>query len=685
MSTVSTFSGFTMARLGIMASSKAMEVTGNNISNINTPGYTRQSLDQRALYIGGADVYSSQFDVRVGAGALTTGVSQLRDPYLDIRFRNENNQVGFYEGKYSILQQLSLIFDEVGKGNEDSGVIEKQFNEILEQLQVMNTEHAGDKAYDSAVREAADALVGFFHTYADALDRVYNNTRDEFNDNLGEVNRILKSIRELNESIKKAEISSGALSEAERKEGMIGERGQQALELRDERNVLIDQLSKLIPIDVKYSDESIGAGMTVEKLTITLKGNSDAVLVDGVYYGQLSVQQDYQKLGTGEIIERGSNPPRALVPGGVALDKDGYIINKDGKHLAADGALADETNKATWFKPTADQLPDKIEDPYLRLQISVLENNVGQKMAVNKPGGTIYQIGDQGLTGGTLQAEREMLTKMGEYSTEEEVAMDANAATKRGIKYYQNVLDALARKVADVFNEANIKDKDGYYLVNPETGKYLEFIGTKPPADPADIGKYDDPNIYREVDEPLINNAGVLFSSKGDEDNPAGITASNISISFSWAHETVHIIQTRDPSQNHLSTVNDNIVHLIAQMQANHAFAPGDIQDTNHNPRPGSAAAKPDAFFTGSFQGMLTYINNMLGADQKTTGDVLDNYYASAEELDLSRDSVSGVDLNDEAISMMQYQKSYSASCRLLTTLDEILDKLINGTGVAGR
>ena len=66
MSTVSTFSGFTMARLGIMASSKAMEVTGNNISNINTVGYTRQSLDQRALYIGGADVYASQFDGRVG-------------------------------------------------------------------------------------------------------------------------------------------------------------------------------------------------------------------------------------------------------------------------------------------------------------------------------------------------------------------------------------------------------------------------------------------------------------------------------------------------------------------------------------------------------------------------------------------------------------------------------------------
>lgn len=620
MSTVSTFSGFTMARLGIMASSKAMEVTGNNISNINTPGYTRQSLDQRALFVGGADVYSSQFDVRVGAGALTTGVSQLRDPYLDIRFRNENAKVGFYEGKYDILQSLSLIMNEVAKGEEDGGVMEKQFNDILEQLQVMNTEHAGDKSYDSAVRKSAEALVQLFHTYSESIDKVLTNTQAEFKKNIGEVNRLLTKLRELNESIKKAEISSGALSDAERKEGMIGERGQQALELRDERNTIIDELSKLIPIDVKYSDESIGAGMTVEKLTITLKGNSDAVLVDGVYRGQLSVQEDPKNPGN--------------------------------------------------------------EDPYLRLQISVLENGLGQKMAVNKPGGEVYKIKDQELKSGTLQAQREMLTKVGEYSSKDEIAMDPNASTKRGIRYYQNALDALAQKFASIFNEANMKDKDGFMLVNPATGDYLKYNGdpdTATDAEKADLNNYD------VVTEPVIDGAGALFSNNGDDNDPSGITAGNISISYNWSHETTHVIQTRDPAKNHLSTANDNIAHLIAQMQADHAYAPGDLGNTNHNPVPGNAAANGDAFYTGSFQGMLTYINNMLGNDQKATGDILDNFYASSQKLDLDRESVSGVDLNDEAVNMMQLQKSYSASCRLLTTIDELLDKLINGTGVAGR
>ena len=327
MSTISTFSGFTMARLGIMASSKALEVTGNNISNINTPGYTRQMLDQRALYIGGADRYSSQFDVRVGAGALTTGVSQLRDPYLDIRYRNEASNVGFYDEKYYVLDQLSYIFDEVGKGEDDHGILEAQLSRLLEQLQNFNTEHAGTQSYENNVRGAAKGIVTFFNEFAKQLETLQNDTMKEYKEMLGNVNNTLKKIRELNESIRKAEIGNGALSEAERKEGMIGERGQQALELRDERNQLIDELAQYLPIDVTSSDEPIGAGMTVEKLTITLSG-SNTVLIDGIYSGELSIRQIQQK----------------------KLDADGNpMIEGNGNPVIED-----------------------VDDPYLRLNISAL-------------------------------------------------------------------------------------------------------------------------------------------------------------------------------------------------------------------------------------------------------------------------------------------------------------------------
>ena len=102
-------------------------------------------------------------------------------------------------------------------------------------------------------------------------------------------------------------------------------------------------------------------------------------------------------------------------------------------------------------------------------------------------------------------------------------------------------------------------------------------------------------------------------------------------------------------------------------------YKPGTIQD--------DAKGKDVTMFTGSFQEMWSNIGSVLGNDMKVTSTLLDAYYASSVSLDTSRDSVSSVDFNDEAMNLMQYSKSYSAACRLMTTIDSVLDKLINGTG----
>ena len=98
------------------------------------------------------------------------------------------------------------------------------------------------------------------------------------------------------------------------------------------------------------------------------------------------------------------------------------------------------------------------------------------------------------------------------------------------------------------------------------------------------------------------------------------------------------------------------------------------------------SAVEPDSsdipLFNGTFGEMWDNIGSVLGHDMKGTSTLLDNYYAASVTLDTSRDSVSGVDLNDEAMNLMQYSKSYNAACRLMTTLDSVLDKLINGTGI---
>ena len=79
---------------------------------------------------------------------------------------------------------------------------------------------------------------------------------------------------------------------------------------------------------------------------------------------------------------------------------------------------------------------------------------------------------------------------------------------------------------------------------------------------------------------------------------------------------------------------------------------------------------------------MYTTIEGILGTEQNITGGKMDNYQLMTLNLENDRQSVSGVDLNDEATNMMQFSKSYAAACRLLTTIDSMLDKLINGTAI---
>ena len=74
MGSIGTFGSFTQARLAIYAAHKGLSVTGNNIANVNTTGYTRQRLEQSSFGASGADRYYSSFDSRVGNGVLCTGL-----------------------------------------------------------------------------------------------------------------------------------------------------------------------------------------------------------------------------------------------------------------------------------------------------------------------------------------------------------------------------------------------------------------------------------------------------------------------------------------------------------------------------------------------------------------------------------------------------------------------------------
>ena len=528
-----TFGSFTTVRLGIYAAQKGLDVTGNNITNINTEGYTRQRLNQVSLIPSVNDRYSSSYNARIGQGAVIAGINQVRDPGLDISYRKANSDVGSANAKLEGLNQLATILDEVGKGSldQDDGVILSQLNDIRDLISQAITN--GVDSYDPLIRSSADALCTLFNSYADKLSELQTTYEDKLDQQVDEVNDILTQIRDLNESIRNADL-----------------RGDPGLELRDQRNNLLDKLSGYMKIDVKYSMEDVGAGTMVEKLTVSLATGGKQPLVDGVYGSQFT---------------QSGAPDYTLTRGPLANDNGELLTGQD----------------------------------------------------------TDVTIGDTELYG-SIQSIREILTEKGEFSTQNDVDIDPNAAVKRGIPYYQKALDSLAYEFATAMNKLN------------NTG----LTGT---------------------------GAGNLFSEGSNTDTADHINASNISVSQSWANQTVSIQATADA--NAPSGDTSRLAEFLALFDTKLDFDPTNIDK--------DAVGDP---YNGTFEDMLLKIQSTLAEDQMSTDAVLNNYTVTANDIYVDRDGVTGVDLNDEAAGLMTYQKAYAAACRLMNVLNEALDSLINGT-----
>ena len=582
MGNISTFGTYALARLGIYAAQSAVTITGNNISNINTKGYTRQAIDQFSLNMGGADRYQSKWSTRIGSGAFVAGVTQLRDPYLDIRYRNEQTNLGHYEGWIDGLNQVAGVLDEVGRGDDEAGIMEARFNELIQQMQNLDTMGAGKDEFDTLVRSACTSIVNTFHSYANQLQTQLRNADKRFRQDLEKVNTILERIRDLNSSIRKTEIYGG-----------------NALEVKDERNNLLDELSEYIGINVTYEQDKVGEGLYVDRLVVTTDSEPPYTLINGVYAAELSIKQvpDVNPDGTPKVDANGDP---------VMVDSPNYDL-----HL---GPLLDKYDRLI--------------------------------KGGNKDG---EDIGDDDLHG-KLNAEREILTEEGEYTDDAVLnGTDSSAAFKRGIPYYQKALNTLANTFANVLNKANIEAAQAMGIYDD----------------------YDDPNTF------------ALFSNDGNKNttgNPP-IDAFNISISYTWSVHEARMLETRKEWEGEIpSTANDNLQYILALLTNDVPYYKemyGDYTQVGQNP-----PEKPDDLtFRGTFQEFLTtHMAGTLANDMNTYQTMLDNHEINLDNLYIDRDSIMGVDLNDEAMNLMQYQKAYQAACRLMTVYDTMLDKLINGT-----
>ncbi|ADY55415.1 flagellar hook-associated protein FlgK [Syntrophobotulus glycolicus DSM 8271] len=226
---MNSFFGLTVGLKGLTASQAALNTINHNISNAGTTGYSRQVVAQKA---------SRALAAANGAGMVGTGVDittivQIRNVFLDRRYWQENAQYGEWQVKSSSLSELQSLLSSSSTDGLDDAL--SSFVSALEDL-------AGDPSDDSArssVKAEAEAFCTYLNNMASTLEDLRSEANSAVKTKVDEINSLAGRISALNQQIYKAELTGGT-----------------ANDLRDQRTVLVDQLSEIASIEV--SETAVG-------------------------------------------------------------------------------------------------------------------------------------------------------------------------------------------------------------------------------------------------------------------------------------------------------------------------------------------------------------------------------------------------------------------------------------------
>ncbi|HML37264.1 MAG TPA: flagellar hook-associated protein FlgK [Bacillota bacterium] len=269
-----TFLSFQTAARALAASQAAIDVTGNNISNVNTTGYSRQRVDLNAVMSSGYTERYSSGRTFVDAGVEASGISQIRDPFLDARYRKENAQDARYNSLLEGLSDLENVLDEASVDK-----LQSEFNEFVTQLQQLKKDGTSQDQ-KLVTRTAAQKITEYLNAQANQIDEIRSQEIEDLTDVVvtKDFNSIVQNIASLNKQIRTEELY-----------------GNTPNDLYDARNNLLDKLSGIANIKVSISSEKVSDEKSVSHMTVSLYDVNTGVsigLVDADKYNTLAVHSD---------------------------------------------------------------------------------------------------------------------------------------------------------------------------------------------------------------------------------------------------------------------------------------------------------------------------------------------------------------------------------------------------------
>ena len=551
------FFGLNTAISGLFTAQKHLDVINHNVSNINTPGYSRQ----HAVQVAARPYLISSTIGMMGTGSDISSITRIRDEYLDYKYWSENKTYGEWSAKMELLSEMEVTFNE--PSNSGFTTIMNEFYNALQELG-KDPSAAPQRAL---VQQTGVTLAKYFNSRVQQFEKIQADINQRVRISVEEINSFATQIQKINRQIYVSELD-----------------GTVANDLRDRRTLLVDGLSKII--NIESNEVEVGKlpnGNPEKNFYITVGGKA---LVTHFNVSKLTVtkRDETMRLNEEDI-------------------QDLYEVQwEDGNKFTAGGGE-------------------------LKAYLDVRDGNDG---------------------------------KLGVDGTKESPLF-------KGIPYYIGQMNKFVRTFAMAFNEGFIDVNGNGSIEAVENGTgHADGYGLDPDAANPDNpgGGNSEPSTGVRFFTMLGSNGKPIntedfingeTSVDGIMERYKNLTAKSFSVSM-------------DVLDNH-----GNIATADAPNEAGNMKVLADLLEMRHDGR---------MFAEGTPEDFMKSLVATLGIDSQQSIRYSGNQGNLVKHIENRRLSDSGVSLNEEMADMVRYQHAYNASAKMIVTMTEVYDTLINRLGI---
>lgn len=641
---MSLFTNLNIGLTALTAQQAAVQTTGHNISNATTPGYSRQRVDLQAIR---GQRFGNTF---LGRGVAAGSVRRILDTSLEARLRDSTSQLGAANMRSGTFSRLEALFNDVNGSGLSSSL--DSFFVAAETLAA----RPADAAARGSLIEEGKALAEAFRQVATNIVADRDSLNQQVRAGVDEVNRLAGEIARLNRDIVASE--GGGISAAS------------ANDLRDRRGALLRELAQ--KVSIRTVETSTGA--------MNVLAGSEFLVLEGTSASVTTVAE----------TDRGS---RVDVP---AFAATGTKMALGGGELA--GLIESIKRDLPAFLDDLNDLARGVMYEVNKVQSagtglvrfgSLVSNNAtpaGVPLSTagtvtGTPAGTTVRAADlAGYPDDTFNG-LEVVVRTGANAGQRRKVLDFDGAT--GTMLLDRAFDT-PFSAGDAFDVTALPFavKDGSFdlrVTNETTGAVTTFnieidLDKSLPL-PSD-------STLASVAAEINAEAGSLVTASVTADGRLQITSNSPTTRFNFAGDTSGFLA--EIGLNSFFSGRDALTIAVdSQLAADPArLSAGFTNAANDNGAAQAFAAIRNAKSllegTASVEDFYRGLASALGTKTAEAADRAESQGYLEAQLEAERERLSGVNLDEEAVNLLTHQRAYQAAARFISTVDTLLDTLIN-------